>query len=72
MKSNLKHQNEVYLQKFPNTSIENIITRIKLDMHVPMLQGVKRKTLNKIFLYQQKRFSFLVYMPSCVEVMVVY
>ena len=57
LKSSLKTQIEVYLQKFPNASTEDIKTWVKTGVQVPMLQGVKRKTLNKFILYQKKKFQ---------------
>ena len=57
LKSSLKTQIEVYLQKFPNASTEDIKTWVKTGVQVPMLQGVKRKTLNKFILFQKKKFQ---------------
>ena len=73
LKSSLKTQIEVYLQKFPNASTEDIKTWIHMGIYVPALQGSKRKTLNKFILYQKRKFhSTAVHVLSIVEVTVVH
>ena len=64
LKSSLKTQIEVYLQKFPNASTEDIKTWIHMGIQVPGLQGLKRKTLNKFIMYQKRKFH---YTGSCTK-----
>ena len=56
LKSSLKTQIEVYLQKFPNASTEDIKTWVKTGVQVSMVQGVELKTLNKFILHQKNKF----------------